>query len=110
MWPFTRSRLTEESFAYDPLAHRIFVRSQREHKQRDASDAFWDSTWKSVTVRGNLIAAIPVYVVFALAWAIVSVLIEECVECTRAIRDRVRQRRGNRYIRRARQYRPNSVL
>jgi len=102
MWPFNRSRLGEESFASDPLAHRIFVRSQREHKRREASDAFWDSAWKSTTLRGNLIAAIPIYLVFALGWAIISALFDEAIECARGIREGVRMRRWRKLVQRAR--------
>jgi len=101
MWPFKRSRLTEESFAHDPLAHRIFVRSQREHRQRDAHDAFWGGAWQGATVRGNSIAAVPIFLLVALAWGIILAVYEEGVVYARAIWDRIRKRRGNRYIRRA---------
>jgi hypothetical protein len=105
-----KQKLTADSFAHDPLARRIFVRSQREHKKREASDAFWDSAWTSTTLRGNTIAAVPFYLLFALLWGIVSALFEEIALYARALRDKIRVRRRNKYVRRARQYRPHSAL
>jgi hypothetical protein len=102
VWPFKRSHLTEESFARDPLAHRIFVRSQREHRRRDAADAFWDSAWNSATLRGHAISAIPIYLLCALMWGVVVAIYEEAAEGARGIRDAIRLRRGRRLVRRAR--------
>lgn len=109
MWR-RKQKLTADSFAHDPLAQRIFVRSQREHKKREASDAFWESAWTSSTLRGNALAAVPFYLAIALLWGVVSALTEEAALYARALRDGIRAWRGRKYVRRARRYRSRSVF
>jgi hypothetical protein len=100
-----KKKLTADSFAHDPLARRIFVRSQSEYKKRAAGDAFWDTAWIGSRAQSNVIVAAPIFLMFALAWGIIAALWEEAVLMAYALRDKIRVRRGRRYVRRARRYR-----
>ena len=95
MWR-KREKLTADSFD-DPLARRIFVRSQREHRRRKWKDGVWDAL--CAAARANVRAAPALVVVFLLSvlWAVVSSLYEEIAAVIhRRNQQKRRRRRGTR--------------
>lgn len=107
MWN-RRTKLSADSF-HDPLARRVFIRSQREHRNRAASDAFWDGLWAGGTLSGKIFALVPFYLIASALWAVVSGVYEELVVCSREFRDWRRLRRFRKITARARSHRTTNI-
>ena len=86
----------------DPLVRRVYIRSQRERRRREASDALWDLSWSPGTLDGRAFVAVPFYFLFGFVWAVVCATIEEVRLAWLALRDWRRKRRYERYVRHAR--------
>lgn len=86
-----RVKLTADSFA-DPLARRIFIRSQREHRRSNIKNGLLDGAIAGARVNGNAFLGVILLFFVLSVWAVFEAIFEEIVIGVR----RIGRRRKNR--------------